>query len=127
MNTLKLGSKMKTIQISRSDDEPIPPSLRALGALVALYGNDDSFGENLAANAAGDGRASYWNTQRTNNPVAGIFRDRANTDGLAAAIVWVESRGKPATEVAGLPFLLGSLIPLNQAARKEIVVAYHWK
>ncbi len=101
-------------------------ALTEIRRLSSRYMNEDTPGEEHAAEALEAGRAAYWSTTGSTNALS-LWRDYVNIagavgDGLAA--YRKDFGSKLAGDVRLIKRFLDKLIPLNDAAVADLDVAY---
>src|SRR5262249_28369001 len=81
--------------------------------------NHESLDAQAALDAATEGRAAFWTTQRYHSATARRLVEYANRDGLRLALAQVADDNSIIT-ARPTGALLTTLVPLNAAAREEI-------
>jgi len=115
-----LSSSPASTRVKPDDSEPIETTIRAIRALGDLLRSSDSVCEDLAIEAAQNGRPAYWTSATYHNQAAVRFAQLANSmrldDALAACAI-------PDVEAASPRELIASLVPLNPRARETLAEA----
>lgn len=94
-------------------------AIRAIRAFGDLFDNRCTLDEDHALDAFQAGRAAYWTKAGYSNARATLVLGTANTYDLETALRLHASDNHPSV-FASIPYLLGSLIPLNRLAVEEI-------
>lgn len=97
---------------------------RAITALGNVYLNAFTDSREHALKAAQAGRAVFWSTASYHNAKASMLVDEANKTGLAMALAKGIPDDTHPSYAARTPYLLGTLIPLNIEARRQINSAW---
>lgn len=97
----------------------ITDAIRAIRALSQLHGSHSTLDEGRVIDAIQAGRAAYWTTQSYHNQAAGSLLEVANTHSLETALRLV-AQPYSGNIAASPAYLLGTLIPLNRQARRDI-------
>lgn len=93
----------------------------AIGALTALWDNDDTRAEEAALDAHTAGRAAYWSRTTYHNQAGVALRLAANQVGLEQALADIVDESRWDSSAA---YLLGQLVPLNRTAKAELERAW---
>lgn len=125
MNDVRTATAKLRRQLAASLALETDPAIRLIHALREVHGTGDDAQEDLAVAAVAEGRAAFWTAVTDHyNQVAGLFLQLANMSGLDVAIKY--RRGD---ELAGYQrtvlYNLDCLIPLNEAALKQLRQAKH--
>ncbi|MEO3387355.1 hypothetical protein [Mesorhizobium sp. CAU 1741] len=100
---------------------PVRGGYEALRQIVDLYDNDDAIAREYAEEAFNAGRAAYWSSATHHNAVACELLNAANRVGsLEDAIRAIV----PPFKRDRMQVYLDALVPLNEAAERELSVAY---
>lgn len=101
---------------SRPTSAALDGAIRAVGALGQVFRNDNTDRENAALDAFREGRPAFWSTATYHNQAACSFVYRANALGIESAL----DVANDDVFAASRDFLLGCLIPINPAGRREL-------
>lgn len=101
----------------------ITDALKAIRALANLHGTHSTPDEEIALQNLQDGRAAFWTSHGYHNQLASRLLGAVNQFGLPAALEQCAEDANP-SYIRRAEYLLGTLIPLNRAARIEINLAW---
>lgn len=107
----------------RTEALSLDSAIRAIRAFGDLFDNRSTLDEDLALDAFQAGRAAYWSKAGYSNARATLVLGTANTCDLETALRLHASDDHPSV-FASVPYLLGTLIPLNKLAVEDLTRAW---
>lgn len=107
--------------VSALAGHPVRGGYEALRQVIDLWDNDDAVARDYAEEAFNAGRAAYWSSATYHAAISKCLMNTANRIGSLEDAIRVEVRPHQRDRMQEF---LDVLVPLNEAAERELSVAY---